>query len=97
MPGLSFLNPAYLIGLAMLALPLAIHLFNKKSVREVVFSDLRFLREAVVKRRRRFQIENRHLLLLRLLGVLLLVLAVAKPVIQFARTVLSRRARGHRR
>jgi len=90
MPGLSFLNPAYLIGLALLVLPLAIHLFNKKSVREIVFSDLRFLKEAVVKRRRRFELENRNLLLLRLLGVLLLVLAVAKPVIQFARTSIVR-------
>lgn len=86
MPGLSFLTPAYLVGLFLLALPLAIHLFNKKSVREIVFSDLRFLKEAVVKRRRRFLLENRNLLLLRLLGLLLLVLAVAKPVIRFART-----------
>jgi len=90
MPGLSFLNPLYLAGLALVAIPLAVHLLSKKNVREISFSDLRFLKEAVVNRRRQFHLENRRLLLLRLLVFLLLILAVAKPVVRFSKTRLLR-------
>ncbi len=88
MPWLSFLNPAYLGALALVAIPLALHLHRRRKVRDVTFSDLRFLREAIVKQQRRLQVENRRLLLLRILVFLLLVLAVSKPVLKLARTSL---------
>jgi len=85
MPWVSFLHPAYLAGLALLAIPLALHLHRRRKVRNVSFSDLRFLREAIVKQQRRLQVEDRRLLFLRILVFLLLVLAVSKPVWKQAR------------
>jgi SAM-dependent methyltransferase len=88
MPGLSFLLPTWLFGLALLSIPLALHLFSRRVSKEVPFSDLRFLREAVMKRRRRMKLENQWLLLVRLLVFSLLVLALAKPVLRFGDTKL---------
>ena len=88
MPWVSFLYPAYLAGLALVAIPLALHLRRRRRFRNVSFSDLRFLREAILKQQRRLQVENRRVLLLRILVFLLLVLAVSKPVLKQARTSL---------
>lgn len=90
MPSISFLNPAYLIGLSLLAIPLAVHLITRRTAREIAFSDLRFLREALMRRKRQLRLENRNLLLLRMLVFLLLVFAVSKPVLRFSQTRIVR-------
>src|SRR5437764_9984736 len=67
----SFASPALLWGLALAAVPLIIHLLNKRKHREMNWAAMRFLLEAVRKNSRRLRIEQLILLAVR---TLLLVL-----------------------
>jgi len=76
---LAFLSPWFLAGLALLAVPIVVHLINRERRQPVVFPSLMFLRRVphrAVRRRR-----LRHLLLfaLRCLALVLLVAAFARP------------------
>lgn len=77
--GLSWINPIYLAGLLLLALPLLIHLVQKQHKRGVPFPSLMFLQRIPQRERRRLEIRDRLLLLLRCLLLLLLVLAFSRP------------------
>lgn len=77
--GLSLLLPAALAALAALALPLAIHLARRTTLREVDFAALRWLRPASHPQRR-LRFERWPLLLLRLALLALLALWLAQPV-----------------
>lgn len=71
---------ALLVGGALLvALPIIIHLFNKRRFKKVDWAAMEFLLDADRKNRRRVKFENLLLLLLRCLVVLLLALLVARP------------------
>ncbi len=76
---MSFLNPLFFLGALAVAGPLLVHLFRREESRKQVFSSLMFVRHLPKPswRRRRF----RHVLLLatRVLALLLLVLAFARP------------------
>ena len=76
---ISFLNPAFLFGALAAALPIVLHLLNRRRVRDIRFSDLRFLEEVQVQRSRSLGLRRLLLLLLRVLAILLIVLAVARP------------------
>jgi hypothetical protein len=78
---LTFLAPAVLGGLGVVAAPIAIHFLNKARVQIVRWGAMRFLLETVRKNQRRLQVEDLILLLLRCLIVALLALAFARPVI----------------
>jgi hypothetical protein len=76
---LTLLAPWFLAGLALLAVPIVVHLTNRERRQPVPFPSLMFLRRVphrTVRRRR-----LRHLLLfaLRCLAVVLLALAFARP------------------
>jgi prepilin-type processing-associated H-X9-DG protein len=88
--GISLLSPLYLFGLAFLAVPLAIHLFSRRTVKEREFSDIRFIREAITRRQKEIELEDRRLLILRLALIALLALALAKPVIKTSETAVAR-------
>jgi len=81
---MTFLSPGYLAGLLFALLPILLHLFHRRRQRTVLFSDLRFLRQAERQRSRRFRIREWLLLLVRMLMVVLLVLAFARPVVKAA-------------
>lgn len=85
-----FLNNAFLIGLAAAALPILIHLFNRRPAQQVVFPSIEYLREITLKRVRRVRLREFLLLALRVLIIGLFALAMARPAIQGA----SRVARG---
>ncbi|MGV2482393.1 UNVERIFIED_CONTAM: BatA domain-containing protein, partial [Salmonella enterica subsp. enterica serovar Weltevreden] len=42
---MNFLFPTFLIGLAAIAIPVIIHLFNFRRYKKVYFTNVRFLKE----------------------------------------------------
>ena len=70
-----------LYGLVALAVPIIIHLWQRRRVVQVNFSTLRFLKLIVAKTSRSSRIENIILLLLRCLIFALLIMAATRPVI----------------
>jgi hypothetical protein len=76
---LSLLFPAGLIALAALLVPLLLHLQRQPESRPTDFAALRWLSEKL-RPRQRLQLEERLLLLLRLLLVACLALLFAQPV-----------------
>ena len=75
----GFLNPGLAIGAALAAVPLVIHLLNRQRHRPQRWAAMRFVLAAYRKTRRRVQLENLLLLLLRMLAVAALAFAVARP------------------
>jgi hypothetical protein len=79
---MSFLNPILLAGLGAVAVPILIHLWNRRRFRKVVWAAMRFLQISVERNRRRMQIEDMILLGLRCLLLVLLALALARPALR---------------
>lgn len=82
MPPLTFLNSAFLVGLAAASLPILIHLFSRRRTRDVRFPSLEFLQEVSRKKVRRLQLRQFLLLLLRVLIIALFGLAMARPAVR---------------
>lgn len=78
---MNFLNPLFLALLAAAAIPLVIHLFSRRKVREVRFSTLRFLAGSDRRSMRRISLRRLILLALRMAAIALVALAFARPVI----------------
>ena len=75
-------NPGlFLAGAAAIALPILIHLLNKRKFKVVEWAAMDFLLDADKKNRRRIRLENLILLALRCLAVLLIGLLLARPFI----------------
>jgi Mg-chelatase subunit ChlD len=79
MSGLEFLTPMFLVGAAAAAVPVIIHLVQRRRVQRVVFGSVRFLRKMSqrVVRRRRFT--ELLLILLRTLALAALAFGFARP------------------
>lgn len=77
---LSFLNGAFLVGLAAAALPVLIHLLSRRRARDLPFSHTEFLDEITRRKVRRMKLRQWLLLLLRTLAVACLALALSQPV-----------------
>jgi hypothetical protein len=92
---MQFLSAPLLFGLALAAVPLIIHLLNRRRSQLVEWPPMKYLRLTIRNNRRRMRIEQLLLLLLRTLLIVLLVLVVARPVLsrQGVASWLSRRAR----
>ena len=82
--GLSFLNSVFLVGLVSAAIPIIIHLLNRRRIRRVKFSSLEFLEEQSRRRMRKVNLRRLIILALRTLAVLLLVMAFARPSVRGA-------------
>ncbi|MDP7396119.1 MAG: BatA and WFA domain-containing protein [Lentisphaeria bacterium] len=76
---INFLAPSALFGLALLAIPLAIHLFRPRKVRHTPFSSLRWLFQTEQRLARRIKWHQLLLLLIRAAFVTAIVLALARP------------------
>lgn len=81
---MTFLNPWLLVGLAGISVPVVIHLLNRFRHRQMDWAAMELLRRAIVQRSRQIKMEDILLLLLRCLAVILIVLAIARPVIRTA-------------
>lgn len=91
---MSFLNPAFLGALALVAIPLLIHLIRRRKLRVIRWAAMDFLQQSQRKQRRRLRIEEILLLLLRMLIVAVVVLAFARPVLRaLGVALLSQNAR----
>jgi len=77
---MSFVNPAFLLALSALALPVIIHLLRRRRLQVVRWAAHRFLVESQKRTRQRIRFEDLLLLLLRCLLLALVVLAFARPV-----------------
>ncbi|MCC6806190.1 MAG: BatA domain-containing protein [Deltaproteobacteria bacterium] len=76
---MSFLSPALLFGLALIGVPIAIHLIGRKRAPVLMFSAYDFLEEVVQRLARREQLRQLLLLLLRIAIVALLAFGLAGP------------------
>jgi hypothetical protein len=76
-----FLNPFLLLGLAGIAIPVIIHLFNRRNAREVSWGAMRFLLDSLMSRRRSLLMEEMLLLAARCLLAGCAVLALARPFV----------------
>jgi hypothetical protein len=75
----NFLTPAFLAGLAALAIPVIIHLINREKRVVVQFPSLMFLHKIPYRSIRQQKLRHLLLLLLRCLALLLFVAAFARP------------------
>lgn len=86
---MEFLNG----GLAWFAagglIPIIIHLLHRQRFRRIRWGAMRFLMNAVRKTRRRIRLENLILLLIRILVMVFLALAIARPVLMGSAAVLG--------
>jgi hypothetical protein len=77
---MRFLSPLALLGLALIALPVAIHLLVRRRAARLDFPSLRFLRETPSFRLRPRRIQQPLLLALRVAAIALLVMGFARPL-----------------
>ncbi len=78
---MTFLAPAALLGLLLLALPIVVHLFKPRKMRPTPFSSLRWLRQTHQRLSRRIQWHQWLLFLVRAGLITCLVLALARPLL----------------
>ncbi|MDA1261062.1 MAG: BatA domain-containing protein, partial [Planctomycetota bacterium] len=71
--------PWMLAALPLVAVPVIIHLLQRRRFRRVEFAAMEFLRRAMKRMRRRVLLEDVLLLALRTLAVLAIILALARP------------------
>lgn len=79
---MSFLNPAFLGALALIGIPLFIHLLRRRKLTVVRWAAMEFLRQSQEKQSRRLRIEELILLFLRMAIVMFACLAFARPVLR---------------
>ena len=79
MLGLAFLHPALLWALPLAAVPIIIHILNRRRFQKVPWAAMEFLLKAMKRNRKRLRMEQWLVLLLRVLAVLLLVSLVSRP------------------
>ncbi|PKL90110.1 MAG: hypothetical protein CVV23_01840 [Ignavibacteriae bacterium HGW-Ignavibacteriae-2] len=77
-----FLNPAVLLGLIASSIPILIHLLNLRKLKKVEFSTLSFLKELQKSKIRRVKLKQWILLVIRVLIILTLVAAFARPAFE---------------
>jgi len=78
---MHFLYPLFLLALFALAIPVLIHLFNFRRYQKVYFSNVQFLKEVQEQQSHRRNLKERLILASRLLALMFLVFAFAKPYI----------------
>jgi hypothetical protein len=76
---MHFLYPGFLFALLTLAIPVVVHLFNFKRYKKVYFSNVQFLKEVQEQQASRRNLKERLILAARMLALLFLVLAFARP------------------
>src|SRR5690606_36730651 len=87
--GLSFLAPAFLAGLAAIAIPVLVHLRHRERSEAVAFPSLMFLQRIPYKTVKRQRIRHWSLLALRCLILALLTAAFARPFFNLAEAVVA--------
>ena len=76
-----FENPSALWALLGIAVPIWLHLYERKSTSKIYFSDLRAFGDLEIQNKGKVEWKNLILLLIRILLICALVMAFAKPII----------------
>jgi hypothetical protein len=79
MQAIAFLNPMLLWALPLAAVPIVIHLLNRRRFQRVPWAAMEYLLAAMKRNRKRLRMEQWLVLLLRVLAVLLLIGLVSRP------------------
>src|SRR5439155_599665 len=78
---MTFLSPLLIWGTLLGSIPLIIHLLNRRRFRRVEWAPMHYLKLTVRRNRRRLQIEQLLLLLVRIALPVLLFIFLARPVL----------------
>src|SRR4051795_7282135 len=78
---MTFISPIFLGFLALATVPVIIHLLNRRRFQLVDWAPMKYLKLTIKKNRRRLRIEQLVLLAIRTLIVILIIMAVARPVL----------------
>ena len=78
---MTFLNPLILFGLLAASIPILIHLLNLRKLKKIEFSTLQFLKELQKNKIRKIKFKQWLLLALRVLIILCIVIAFARPTL----------------
>lgn len=78
---MRFVYPEFLYALAVLAIPVIIHLFNFRRYKKVYFSNISLLKEVREQTQNRSRLKHLLVLLARMLALTFLVFAFAQPFI----------------
>lgn len=81
---MQFANVGLLLGGLLVAVPIILHLVMRQQPKQLEFPALRFVRQRSVQNTRRLQLKHWVLLALRILAVLALVAALARPGVSSA-------------
>ncbi len=81
---MRFFSPLSLLGLTLIALPVAIHLLVRRYAVRLDFPSLKFLRETPSFRLRPRRIQQPLLLAMRIAAIALLAFGLARPLISFS-------------
>ncbi|MCF7912720.1 MAG: BatA domain-containing protein [Candidatus Cloacimonetes bacterium] len=79
---LTFLNSSALILSLSTLIPLLIYLFAKKRPPRIIFSSIRFIQLSEKRQKKKVNLKNLLLLIIRMLIILLTVLAISRPAIK---------------
>ena len=78
---MSFLAGSLLGGLVLASVPIIIHILNRRRFQIIDWPPMKYLKLTLKRNRRRIRVEQMLLLAMRTLAVILLILAIARPVI----------------
>ncbi|MEO8794553.1 MAG: BatA domain-containing protein [Daejeonella sp.] len=78
---MRFLFPGFLFALFFVAIPIIIHLFNFRRYKKVYFSNVAFLKNIELQSASGKKLRNRLVLASRILAIVFMVLAFARPYI----------------
>src|SRR5262245_49731970 len=87
--GLSFLYPLFLAATVAIAIPIALHLFRRRTETIVDFPAVRLLHKAPVEQQRRRRLRELILLALRISALALLAFAFARPYFRSASAAIA--------
>lgn len=76
-----FINPLFLYALFAIAIPIAVHLFNFQRFKIFYFSDTRFIKNLKQRTQRQSQLKKLIILSLRIIAIIAIVFAFARPYI----------------
>lgn len=92
---MQLLNPYFLIGLVAVAIPIIVHLFHFRKYKKVYFSNVSMLKTIQTTQRKQERLKHRLVLLFRILAIVFLVLAFARPYLP-KKDVLSTMGNGEK-
>jgi hypothetical protein len=87
--GISFLSPLFLAAAVAAAVPIALHLFRRRTEVVIDFPSVRLLERVPIERQRRRRLREIILLILRVTALVLLALSFARPYVAVALAPLT--------